>query len=179
MSNQPKVKSSNIVYNGFFDVKEDILERSDGKTGSYTSLLMSVDAAIVLAQDVEGRWILNREYRHPTKKIILGCSGGRLEKGENPLLAAQRELFEETGYWSDEIRSIGSCYQSPAISDQIIHYFFAPNAMKTGKQKLDPLEYIETCLMTQEELLRAMQENIPIDGSLFTALWLWKSSQIH
>jgi hypothetical protein len=51
MNKQPKVKSSAIVYSGFFNVKQDILERVDGHTGAYTSLIMPVPAAIILAQD--------------------------------------------------------------------------------------------------------------------------------
>jgi ADP-ribose pyrophosphatase len=176
MNTHPKVKSSNIVYNGFFSVKEDVLERCDGHIGCYTSLAMSVDAAVVLAQDEHNRWILNREYRHPTGQVLLGCAGGRLEKGESAFLGAQRELFEETGYWSDTIHLLGECYQCPAITDQKILYYFAANAKKTGTQKLDPLECIETCLMSEEELQQAIRSNIPIDASLLTALWLWQAS---
>lgn len=176
MSKKPTILSSSIVYNGFFNVKEDILERIDGGTGIYTSILMSVDAAVILAQDEQGRWILNKEYRHPIKQVVLGCSGGRLEKGEDPLIGAQRELYEETGYWADEIRPIGQAYQCPAISDQMILYFFAPHAKNKGKQNLDPFEYIETTLLTDEELHKELQKGTPIDGSLCTALWFWKSS---
>ncbi len=177
MSKQPKIKSSAIVYSGFFNVKQDILERTDGHTGTYTSLNMPVPATIVLAKDENGLWILNKEYRHPTGQIILGCCGGRLEENEDPLIAAQRELFEETGYWSDDIRLLGQCYQCPAITDQIIYYYFAANAKNKGKQTLDPLEYIEPCLMTDEEVQTALKSKHPIDAALFTALWLWKAEQ--
>jgi ADP-ribose pyrophosphatase len=177
MTKQPKVKSSAIVYSGFFEVKQDILERVDGHTGTYTSVMMPVPAAVILAQDENGLWILNKEYRHPTGQIILGCCGGRLEKGEAPHIGAQRELFEETGYWSDDIQLLGECYQCPAITDQIIYYYFANKAKNKGKQTLDPLEYIETCLMTDQEIQAALYANHPIDASLFTALWLWNNKK--
>ncbi|MDP1607869.1 MAG: NUDIX hydrolase [Chlamydiales bacterium] len=171
----PKVKSSTIVYNGFFNVKQDILERHDGCTGPYTSLIMPTPAAIILAQDEQGFWIINKEYRHPTGQIVLGCCGGRLEPGEDPVQGAQRELFEETGYWSDHIELLGECYQCPAITDQIIFYYFAAKAKPKGGQQLDPLEYIEPCLMSEQDLENALRSSIPVDASLFTALWLWKS----
>ncbi len=175
MSKIPTVKSSSLVYSGFFDVKKDILEKHDGQTGAYTSLIVRAAAAIVLAQDENGLWILNQEYRHPTGQVILGCSGGRLEKDEDPIAGAQRELFEETGYWSDEIHLLGKCYQCPAITDQIIFYYFAANAKLKAAQKLDPLEYIQTRLMTDEEVELALHASTPVDASLFTAMWLWKS----
>lgn len=177
MSKVPTVKSSAIVYSGFFDVKKDLLEKQGGQTGSYTSLIMPAPAAIVLAQDENGLWVLNQEYRHPTGQIILGCPGGRLESDEDPVAGAQRELFEETGYWSDEIYLIGKCYQCPAVTDQIIFYYFAPGAKLKGTQKLDPLEHIQTCLMTDKEVELALNSSMPIDASLFTAMWLWKSRQ--
>lgn len=175
MTAKPKVKSSTVVYNGFFNVKQDILEKHDGQTGAYTSLVMPVPAAIVLAQSEQGLWILNKEYRHPTEEIVLGCCGGRLEKDEDPSIGAQRELFEETGYWSDDLMLLGKCYQCPAITDQVIFYYFAANAKPKGVQKLDPLEYIQTCLMTDQEIEQALLSPLAIDASLFTALWLWKT----
>lgn len=176
MNQKPSVKSSTIVYNGFFDVKKDVLEKHDGQTGTYTSLVMSTPATVVLAQTEEGLWILNQEYRHPTAQIVLGCCGGRLEKDEDPKTAAQRELFEETGYWSDDIRLLGQCYQCPAITNQLIFYYFAANAKLKGNQKLDPLECIQPCLMTDGDLHLALASSLPIDASLFTAMWLWKAS---
>ena len=59
--------------------------------------------------------------------------------------------------------------------DQVIFYCFAANAKLKGAQKLDPLEYIQTCLMTDKEVEEALKASLPIDASLFTALWLWKN----
>lgn len=171
MKKKPKVQSSKIVYKGFFDIRHDLLEREDGKVQSYSSLILSSDAAAVIAQDVNGRWILNREYRHPTGEYLLGCPGGRLEDGEDPIVGGQRELFEETGYWSDEIMLLGSCYPFPGICDQKIYYLFAKNAFKKGPQQLDPFEVIETELKTDEELKEEIRKKTSIDAVLCTALW--------
>lgn len=166
-----KIQSSSLIYKGFFDVRQDLLERSDGQTHPYTSLILPVDATAILAQTADGLWILNREYRHPIGKTILGCPGGRLEVGEDPLLGAQRELFEETGYWSDEISLTGVCYPFPGICNQKIYYFFAKNAVKKGPQKLDPFEVIETELKTDAELRQALRSGAPVDATICTALW--------
>lgn len=167
----PKIKKSKLLYSGFFHLRQDELERADGLTHSYTSILLPTDAAVVLAQNTEGLWILNREYRHPSGKTLLGPPGGRLEPGEDPLLGGRRELFEETGYWSDEIILLGCCLPFPGISDQKIHYLFAKNAFKKGEQKLDPFEFIQVELKTDEELKREIKNSENIDGNLCTALW--------
>ncbi len=132
---RPKIQSSHLLYSGFFDLKQDLLEKPDGTTHLFTSILLETSAVVILAQDREGRWILNREYRHPTEKELLGPPGGRLEKGEDPLKGAQRELLEETGYWSEEIAHIGSCHPFPGICDQKIHYFFAKNGIKKKRER--------------------------------------------
>lgn len=168
---RPKVQSTKIIYSGVFDLRQDLLERHDGITHPYTSVIISDDAAIVLAQTTEGLWIVNREYRHPTGKVLLGPPGGRLEKGEDPKIGGQRELFEETGYWSDEITIIGCCHPFPGISDQKIYYLHAKNAVKKGAQKLDLFEFIQTELKTDEELRKEISSSHDIDGNLCTALW--------
>lgn len=168
---QPKVQKTQTIYSGFFDVRQDLLERSDGLTHPYTTLILSTDATCVLGQDREGRWILNREYRHPIGSIILGCPGGRLESGEDPLIGGQREFFEETGYWSDEIELLGAAYPFAGLCNQKIYFLYAKNAYKKGSQELDPFEFIQTELFTDEELRNEIRNpNARIDGILCSAL---------
>lgn len=169
--NRPKVKDSKILYTGFFDLKQDLLEKTNGETHSYTSLTSLGSAVAVIAQTKEGLYILNREYRHPTGQILLGPPGGRLEIGEDPIFGGQRELFEETGYWSDEIVIAGCCHPFPGLCDQKIYYLYAKNAFPKSGQKLDAFEFIETELMTDEELRTELQNRTQVDGNLCTALW--------
>lgn len=168
---KPKIKSSQVVYSGFFDLRQDLLERSDGLTLQYTSVILSRDAVVILAQDANGLWILNREYRHPTGKTLLGLPGGTLNPGEDPIEAARRELFEETGYSSDEMAVLGSCHPFPGICDQTITYLWAKNAIKTGAPSLDPFEFIEVELKTDKELHDEIRLGINIDGNVCIALW--------
>lgn len=168
---KPKVKTSNIIYSGFFDLRQDLLERHDGKTHSYTSIVLSTDAVAVLAQTESGHWILNREYRHPTGQILLGPPGGRLDGNESPLAGGQRELYEETGYWSDEIELLGCCHPFPGICDQKIYYVWAKNAKKKGPQQLEAFEFIDVELKTDEELRKEIRSGHSVDGNLCTALW--------
>ncbi len=54
-------------------------------------------AAGVLAFDKKGQLLLVREFRPRQKKYLWGIPGGRIDKGETPRQAAQRELQEEAG----------------------------------------------------------------------------------
>lgn len=168
---KPKIKHSKTLYSGYFDLRQDLLEKSDGKTHPYTSMIVSIDSVAILAQTPEGLWILNREYRHPTGKVLLGPPGGRLDKNEDPILGAKRELFEETGYSSDEVVIVGCCHPFPGLCDQKIIYLWAKHALKKSEQSLEPFEFIEVELMSDEALRKEIRKGADVDGNLCIALW--------
>ena len=168
---KPKVHSSKIIFQGFFDLRQDMVEGEDGALHSYSSLILGTDATVILAQDPDGRWILNREYRHPTGRILLGCPGGRLEPEEDPIQGGQREFYEETGYWSDQIVLLGCSHPFPGLCNQKVYYLWAKNAFLKGKQQLDPFELIQTELKTDAELKREILAGNDIDSALCTALY--------
>ena len=174
---RPQTLSSRVVYRGYFNLHTDLLRKPDGKTADHTSIIVAWDAVVILAEDSSGRLILNREYRHAPGVEILGCPGGKLEKGESPLIGGKRELLEETGYASDDVQLIGSCYAMPGLCNQMIHYLYAKNATLQKPQQLDPFEFIETELMTEEELKAAICHGRVIDSILCTAL-LYKSLMV-
>lgn len=166
-----KIFSSSIAYDDYLKIRRDLIEQKDGAKRIYSVLLLPGDAAIVLAQDKEGKYVLNYEYRHPTGLYLLGCPGGIIENGEDPKEAAKRELLEETGYEAEELFLIGASYPFPGVSAQKIYYFFGKNAVKKQTLKLDPVEIIETRLLTEEELKNAIRTQPNIDSILCTALW--------
>ena len=125
-----------------FTLREDLLEHADGRTQPYTFVQLATDAAVVLAHDAQGRWLLTREYRYPTGKKLLGCPGGRLEVGEEPRAGALREFREETGYQADELIDLGAFYPLSGITDQKIHCFYAPQISFAGAPQFDPFENI-------------------------------------
>lgn len=166
-----KIVSSEWVYRGFYSLKQDLLEKEDGQRHPFTSLILEKDAVVILAQDLQQRWILVREYRHPTGRHLLGCAGGTMEVGENPIQAAQRELLEETGYFSKELELLGANYPFPGICNQKIYFVLAKNCINTGKTNLDPLEKIETELWEDQALKKELKTSDEINGLLCTALW--------
>jgi ADP-ribose pyrophosphatase len=167
----PNTQSSQLVYEGYFNMRKDKLMREDGETLDFTCLEIPWDAAVIIAEDKEGRLIINREYRHPTGQFILGFPGGRLEEEEDPITGGKRELFEETGYRSEELTLIGCCYPIPSICNQKIYFIHAKNAVPSKERKLDPFEFIETDLKTEEELRKEILSGALVDGILCTALW--------
>ncbi len=172
----PKVEKSEVVYQGYYNLRVDLLSLPERDPMTYTVLLAAKEAATILAKTADGRFVINREYRHPAESWLLGCPGGRVDPGESPLEAAKRELFEETGYRASSFRLMGTMHPLPAICDQKIHYFFAEDAHLFAPPSREPFELIETLLHTEEELLDAIRTGTAVDGILATALTLHRLS---
>lgn len=170
MKKLPMLKSSRIVHDGYVPLREDMMECENGLILPIHTIVCT-NAVTLLAKDDKGRWILNREYRHATGEIILGCPGGRLEKEEDPIEGGKREFLEETGYLAEDVILLGCCYPFPGLCNQKIYHLFAKRAIKKAEMKLDPFECIETELIEDAELRKRIAEGASIDGILLTALW--------
>lgn len=170
----PTVESSKIVHRGFFDLRVDRLKKADQETLEYTTLLTKTEAVAIISRTKDNKWILTQEYRHSVGRKVLGIPGGRVEKGEEFIECAKRELLEETGYFSDTLYPMGANFAIPSICDQKIQYFFAPNAEKIKEPNLDPFEFIEILLLTEEELDTHIRNSSDVDSAVLTALYYKK-----
>ncbi len=168
----PDVKNRETVYSGYFDVHVDLLQLHHGPNLSYVSVDLKVHAAAVLAKTKDGKFVINKEYRHPTGKWLLSCPGGRIDTGESPIEAGKRELLEETGFGGGTFRAIGSAYLCPAVSNQVIYYVYAEDVEYLAPPSREPFELIHTELKTKEELMQEIASGFPVDGVLCTALLL-------
>lgn len=174
----PKIEKSTIVYDGYYKVQIDVLSlpHVDEKL-PYSILLAAEEASVILAETEDGRLIINREYRHPAGSWIYSLPGGRVDPDEAPLITAQRELREETGYEAPVWQYLGTAYPMPALCGQKIHYFLAKSARFAAAPKKEPLELIATLVIEEKELSQAIRQGSPTDGILLTALSFRNLSQ--
>ena len=105
---------------------------------------------IVLAIKEDGEIVVERTYRPGFDDISLEIVAGGIDRGEEPLNAAKRELLEETGYSSDEWHYMGAFFIDP-YAVQRSHYFVAKNCQKTAEPDLDDSEFIEVLSMAPSE----------------------------
>ncbi|GAA0357153.1 NUDIX hydrolase [Streptomyces olivoreticuli] len=80
----------------------------------------------VLALDEQGRVLVLKQYRHPVRQKLWEIPAGLLDvPGENPLHAAQRELFEEAHVKAEDWRVLTDIYTTPGGCDEAIRIFLA------------------------------------------------------
>lgn len=120
----------------------------------------------VLATTPENLVILIRQYRHGIGKIFYELPAGVHDKPEESLLeAAQRELFEETGFGGGSWNVWMELSANPALQNNLTCTFLAENVRYKGSRNLDPTEEISVHPVTIDAL-RA----IVLDGEMMQAL---------
>ncbi|MGE5690144.1 MAG: NUDIX hydrolase [Pseudomonadota bacterium] len=73
----------------------------------------------------DGRVVLVRQLREPTRGMLLELPAGVVEEGEEPLDAARRELREETGLTGGRWRELAAFWTSPGFLRERMHLYLA------------------------------------------------------
>ncbi|GJM68060.1 hypothetical protein HMSSN036_02760 [Paenibacillus macerans] len=116
--------STDPVFSGkMISLQVDTVKLPDG-TLATREVVKHPGAVAVLAVH-EGRLLLVDQYRQAMGRCEMEIPAGKLEKGEDPLEAAARELQEETGYTCGKLTHLHSFYTSPGFADEIIHLYWA------------------------------------------------------
>jgi ADP-ribose pyrophosphatase len=120
----------------------------------------------------DGRLVMERQYRHPVKQVLLEFPAGKLDAGEDPLACGRRELLEETGYSAREWAHAGDIQLAVGYSDEVIHVWFARGLTLTRPQ-LDEGEFVEVITASPGELLEWCRDGRVQDSkTLIGAFWL-------
>lgn len=121
----------------YCDVFEYPQMAPDGKTPLiYESVVRRPTVHVIAIKD---RKICLSHERQAMLGSFYTCFGGLLEKEEEPLEGAKRELLEESGLESDQWEHYHTFKTGPFVIWHA-HYFIAKNCRVVGEQNLDPGE---------------------------------------
>jgi len=88
--------------------------------------------------------VMVRQYRHGVDGVTLEVPAGMVDATDpDPLVAARREMIEETGYDSDVIEPLGFTHPNPAFQDNRCHTFLARDVVRRGMPRNDRMEHTE------------------------------------
>ncbi len=165
-----------LAQGAFLEVRIDDVRLPDGHTAT-REYIRHPGAVAVLALLDNGEVLLERQYRHPVRRVMLEIPAGKIDPGEALLGCAQRELLEETGYSAAEWACAGSLHVAVGCSDEVIHLFFA-RGLQAGAQQLDHGELIDVTSLPEATLdAMAARGEITDSKTLFALQWLqrWRS----
>src|SRR3712207_1573500 len=118
------VSSEQVYDNPWIAVREDRVIRPDGEAGLYGVVHYKNIAVGVLPIEEDHIYLVG-QYRYPLKSYSWEIPEGGCPEGEEPLLAAQRELKEETGLEASRWRRLGEAYLSNSVADEYAVWFLA------------------------------------------------------
>lgn len=160
---------SEEIFNGVaIHLFRDEVLLPNGKKG-VREIIRHPGAVCVLPITEEGNVIFVNQFRYAFNKVTLEAPAGKLDKGEEPLEAAKRELREETGLSANKIVYLGEMYTTPALIDEIIHLYLATDLV-SGEQDLDEDEFINVSEMKLSEAVEKVMNGEIKDSKTQTIL---------
>ncbi|MFZ3571417.1 NUDIX domain-containing protein [Streptomyces sp. BH097] len=92
----------------------------------------------VVALDDQNRVLLLKQYRHPVGMKLWEIPAGLLDiPGENPLHAAQRELYEEVHVKAEDWRVLTDVYTTPGGCSEAVRIFLARDLSEAEGERFE------------------------------------------
>lgn len=134
-------------------------------------------AAVVPITD-EGKIIMVRQYRNALDRETLEIPAGGLDSIDEPMIvAAARELEEETGYQSNELEFLISVAAAVAYCNEKIDVFVARNLIPS-EQCLDEDEFVEVEEYSVDELADMIYAGDINDAKTIAAIMAYKGKYL-
>ena len=173
-----EVSTEHIVEDEWIDFRKSVYRFPDGRDIGPFYTYSRKDYVVIVASDENGRLICVKQFRQGINEITTEFPAGGIERkdgreyaksrasgdpgvcgdsdasgdAEAALLAAKRELREETGYESDEWEFLLTVPSNATIADNYAHIFMASNCRKVYGQDLDDTEFVGIVTRAPEEI---------------------------
>ena len=152
----------------------------DGRESTFVRLDSPDWVNIVsVIKDISGQdcFLMVRQYRHGSSSITMEFPAGLVNEGEDPEIAARRELVEETGYSAEKFVLIGSIKPNPAFMSNTSYTYFAVDPVKSNEQSLDEDELIDVKIIPVKEFESKMGTGEYVNAITILA-YLWYEKMI-
>jgi ADP-ribose pyrophosphatase len=165
--------ASEVVFAGkLLEVRRDRVRLPDGLEAT-REFVVHPGAVLMIPVLDDGRFILERQFRYPVRRVMLEFPAGKIDKGETPLVTAQRELREEVGYTATKWKRLGTIHPEIGYSTEFIELFEATGLTHVGSQ-LDEGEFLDVVTMSEDELLVRFDCGGLTDSKTIAALFTWR-----
>lgn len=157
--------------NAWIRVREDDVTGPGGR-GIYGVMTVRNPAVFIVAIDADDRICLVTIDRYTIGRSVEVPAGG--SDGEDPLVAAERELFEETGYRARKWERLGTTHALDGVAEATEHVYLAREVERAGDAAGSRAEEgIDTVAWAPfDEVLRMIADGRITDGETIAAIAL-------
>lgn len=163
-----KTVKKNYVYKGkILNLRNDDARLPDGKDCKREIIEHSGGACVLYVED--GKVLFVKQYRYAYGETIYEIPAGKLNEGEDPALAAQRELEEEAGVKAKRLTRLFTVYPTPGYTNEKIYVYRADEVEKTSA-RLDEGEFLEVEYIPLERARKMLESGEIRDAKTIIAL---------
>ena len=168
-----------VVYEGR-RIRLEIHHLDQERTGKRLrkEVVVHPGAVVILPFLDDGRLLLIRNRRYTVGETLIELPAGTLEKSEDPINCAGRELLEETGYLARRMKPLPGFYASPGILTERMHLFAAYDLAHQGQalEADEEIEVLPTRLADAVEMIRTGQIQ---DAKTIAAILMYERFYTH
>lgn len=174
MKLQEETLSTERVFTGsFLKVERDQVKAPNGKVYS-REYIVHPGAALVIPLLENGNVVMLKQYRHALGQVFLEFPAGKIDKGEDTIVTARRELQEEAGYQAGTLKYLTRIHPVIGYSNELIDIYLATDLKLVG-QNLDEGEFVELVELSVDELMQKVFVGAVSDvKTQIAAFWLEK-----
>ena len=163
-----KTLRKNYIYRGkILTLRKDDALLPNGEPCVREIIEHSGGACVLYVEN--GAVLFVRQYRYAYGESVLELPAGKLNEGENPKLAAARELEEETGVKTDNLQLLYTVYPTPGYTNEKIYIYRAYGGEKTQTHP-DEGEFVDTVWLPVETVKQMLQTGEIKDAKTIIAL---------
>ncbi len=166
---EKRISGANVFRGVLLDVYRDEVALPDSGT-SVREYIRHPGAAVLAPLTDDGRLIFVRQFRYALDRVMVEFPAGKLDPGEDPAVAAARELAEEIGYHPGKLTHLGLIHPCIGYSDERIEVFLAEQ-LRPRAAAAEADELLEPFELDLEEALAWVREGKITDVKTIIALY--------
>ena len=172
------LKSDYIIKRQWLTARRDEVQLPNGVIHDEYYVLEYPDWVNVIAEDCNGNLIIERQWRHGLGIVSNEICASVIEKDEEPLNAAKRELQEETGFGGGTWSKLMTISPNPSTTNNLCHCFLAKGVEPISSQHLDKTEDIEFQLLPKTKVFEMLKNGDFMQALMIAPLWKYFSEHL-
>lgn len=165
------LESKYLIKRPWLTARLDRVKLPDGRINPEYYVLEYPDWVNVIAITRDGKFIMERQFRHAAGLTCFELPCGVMEEGETPIEAAKRELLEETGYGNGTWKKIMTISANPSTTTNMTHCFVATDVELISSQNLDATEDLTVHLLDKKDVKDLLHNNQIVQALMVSPLY--------